>query len=141
MRYGIRTRILRFLALRHGALTFRPNAHNRKKPVHMLADLYLRCAQAPGGRNPSLLPVSKIGTDGGIRTRTGQGLSLLPLPIALHPHKDRAPGYLALPSLTRLSRTSEFMLPYRHTIVSPQSTPLWLVCWGLSQPSIPKLVP
>lgn len=27
VRYGIRTRILRFLALRHGALTFRPNAH------------------------------------------------------------------------------------------------------------------
>ena len=27
------------------------------------------------------------GADGGIRTRTGQGLSLLPLPIALHPHR------------------------------------------------------
>ena len=27
VRYGIRTRILRFLALRHDALTFRPNAH------------------------------------------------------------------------------------------------------------------
>ncbi len=27
MRYGIRTRILRFLALCHDALTFRPNAH------------------------------------------------------------------------------------------------------------------
>ena len=27
VRYGIRTRILRFLALCHDALTFRPNAH------------------------------------------------------------------------------------------------------------------
>ena len=59
VRYGIRTRILRSLAPCHDALTFRPNAHNKMKPVHMLADLYFRCAQAPGGRNPSLLPVSK----------------------------------------------------------------------------------
>ena len=28
VRYGIRTRISRLLALRHDALTFRPNAHN-----------------------------------------------------------------------------------------------------------------
>ena len=32
VRYGIRTRILRLLALRHGALTFRPNAHKLVEP-------------------------------------------------------------------------------------------------------------
>ena len=68
VRYGIRTRILRLLAPCHGALTFRPNAHIGMKPMHMLADLYFRCAQAPGGRNPSLLSVSKLGGNGEIRT-------------------------------------------------------------------------
>lgn len=47
---------------------------------------------------------------------------------------------MLLASLVRLSRTGEFMLPCNHTIVSPQSTPLWLDCWGLGRPSIPKMV-
>ena len=62
VRYGIRTRILRFLAPCHDALTFRPNAHNKSKPVHMLAHLCLHCTQAVNSRHSVFPLISKLYT-------------------------------------------------------------------------------